>query len=439
MPSDELTIQLLLVPLLIALNAFFVAAEYAVVAIRKTQIERLRRRGRRRTATAMSRLRARPAAAIGAIQVCITMTNLLLGWIGEPAMTQLLEQIFGVEAGQGSDLFHGVSVTAGFLIVTLFTVVLSELLPKALTLQHVEQVARLTARPILGVLWLTGPLVWVMNRLANAITRPLGLGRVDAMVEKGSTAEDIRLLTSQAAADGVITPRERSLILNTLALGRRTARQIMVPRMRVAWLDLQRTMDQNREVMNEHLYSRLPLCNGGMDHVIGLVPTREFLSAYNAAGESSVLQLLARPAAFAPEQISLDRLLTVFHEQRTQFVFLVDEHGSVTGIVTLRDVVDELLATTAEASPPGAADTEGPPEPFTVAGDTPVHELAARLRRENWPPDRSAATVSGLVVAHSGRIPQAGEQVRIDDVVLTVTESDERLVRRVLVSTSPQP
>jgi putative hemolysin len=133
------------------------------------------------------------------------------------------------------------------------------------------------------------------------------------------------------------------LILRSLTIGRRMAREIMVPRVRVAHLDLKRSMEANREVMNAHLFSRLPLCNGGMDNVIGVVPTKEFLSAYHAAADSSVLSLIAQPPVFMPRSVTLERLLEAFHEKRTQLIFLVDEYGGVEGIVTLKDVVDELL------------------------------------------------------------------------------------------------
>ena len=215
-------------------------------------------------------------------------------------------------------------------------------------------VATLTAVPVLWVLRGARPLVWLMNAMANAVTVPLGLGRVDRMEKEWHTAEEIRQIASQAFEQGTVTPRERSLILNALALGRRKARQVMVPRVRVAYVDLKRPMEDNRRVINEHLYTRLPLCDGGMDHVLGWVPTKEFLSAYNAAGESSVLQLLARPAVFYPENVALDGLLTVFHRNQTELIFLVDEYGGVEGIVTLQDVVNELLRETPALAPEDA-------------------------------------------------------------------------------------
>jgi CBS domain containing-hemolysin-like protein len=349
-----LVVALALVPVLILLNAFFVAAEYALVAIRATQVEALRvARPASRAVAALAELKASPANTLAAIQVGITMLNLLLGYLGEPALSFALDWLFGpVTRVLPAAIIHGVAFVISFLLITLLTVVLSELLPKALTLRHVEPVALATARPIWWVrrgLW---PLVRLMNAAANAVTRPLGLGRVDEVEgPPGITPEEIRVIATEAAADGVLTPAERSLILNTLSLGKRAARQIMVSRVHVDYLDLRRSMADNMKVLEGRLHSRLPLCDGGMDKVFGVVHTKEFLLAYEDDGDPSVMQLIARPPVFVPETLTVDKLLPIFSEQRTQMLFLVSEYGGVEGLVTLKDVVDELLRRSDEPEP----------------------------------------------------------------------------------------
>jgi CBS domain containing-hemolysin-like protein len=353
-PLVPLAWALAFVPLLIGLNAFFVISEYAVVATRPAQLQRLRATGRARAAEAMERLKADPTSTIGAIQVCITMTNLMLGWIGEPAMSAVLHRAFGPVIELSPTIMTAIATALSFILVTLLTVVFSELLPKALTLRYVEPAAAMTAVPVLGIRKAIFPLVWVMNTLANLITRPLGLGRVEEFEEGGVTADELRVLAMQAGLDGVVTPREQSLILNALTIGKRRANEIMVPRTHVAYVDLRRTWDQNMRVVEQYLFSRMPLCNDGMDHVLGVVLTRELLTAHHAGADMSVLTLLTRPPVFAPERVTLDRLIGTFHDKRTEMVFLVDEYGGVEGIVTQRDVLDELLR------PPGS---DGPAPP----------------------------------------------------------------------------
>lgn len=420
---------ILLVPFLIALNAFFVAAEYALVAIKSVQIEQMRAKGKRRAADAMQRLKKDPASAIGAIQVCITLTNLLLGGLGEPPMTALLLNILGPVSGfMSEEIFRAVSITLTFTIVTFLTVVFSELLPKALTLRYVPVVASLTATPVRFILTVTRPIVWLMNAAANLVTRPLGLGSVEQGERAWHTADEIRLIAAEAAQHGELTARERSLILNSLALGRRTARQIMVPRVRVAFLDLQKSMDENRRVMNEHLFSRLPLCNGGIDNVIGIVPTREFLAAYHAEGDSSVLQLIMRPAVFAPSSIPLDKLLMLIDEKKTQMVILVDEHGGTEGLVTLRDVVDELVGQPIDVTHVERVGEKN----LYVPGDMPLHEFEQHVGQD-LTSESDSVTVGGLITERLGRFPRKGDQIELPGVTLRVVDGDSRVVRRVEV------
>lgn len=437
----SLPLMLALVPALIALNAFFVAGEYAVVAARPVHLEALRRRGYRRAAGAMERLKRDPASAIGAIQVCITITNLLLGWLGEPAMSRVLLALFGPLAEAIPEaVFTPLSVAVSFLVVTLLTVVFSELLPKALTLRYVPPVVALTAAPVVVIGAAVRPLVWVMNGMANLVTLPLGLGRVETMEEQEASVEELRLLATEAAREGVLSPAERSLILNTLALNHRLANRVMVPRMQVQFLDLRKSMDDNRKVMGEHLHTRYPLCDGDLDKIIGVVRTKQFLTAYHAAADTSVLALIADEAIFAPEISTLGQVLALFSEKKTEFAILVDEYGGIAGIVTLRDIVDDLLgavdeskALMAEALRGDATAQKPAPGRRVVRGDLAVHELARLLGTPDWAADEEAATVAGLIQSRLGEIGQAGAAVEVDGVRLKVLRSDGRSIRRVEV------
>jgi CBS domain containing-hemolysin-like protein len=347
--------HLLSIPLLIGLNAFFVGAEYAVVTVRSAQLMTLRTTGWNRVANALATLKGDMPSAIGAIQVCITMTNLLLGWLGEPAMSALLDRALKpLDLVMPPSVSVVVSTGLSFLVVTLLTVVLSELLPKALTLQHTLAVAKLTAVPMLLIMRGIRPLVWVMNTMASSVTRLLGLGPVKIEGEI-HTADEIMHIAIEAAAAGTLTPRERSLILNSLSLGRKTAEQIMVPRVRVASIDLRKSMDENRRIVEQSLFSRLPLTDGGMDRVIGIIYTKEFLTAFHAGADVTVLALIAHKPVFVPVALPLDKLLPVFHDEKTRMLFLVDEYGGVDGIVTLTDVFDELLG---EAEPSETSESE---------------------------------------------------------------------------------
>lgn len=421
----------LVITLLLA-NAFFVATEIAMVSVRSVHFEQLRARGKHRTAAILTRLKGQLTSVVGAIQVGITISNLLLGSLAEPILTKGLQRLLGPAFHAMPEGVAQVTATAmGFLFVTYLTVVFSELLPKVLAIRFVVLVASLSARPVNLLLTITWPLVWLMNRSANLVTRPLGLGDVEEAEKEIHTLDDLRLITAEAAEHGTLTNRERSLILNSLALGRRTARQIMVPRVKVAYLDLRKSMDENRRVMNEHLYSRLPLCDGSIDRVVGIVPTREFLAAFNAEGDTSVLQLISRPAIFAPSTISLDKLLVLVDERRTQMVILVDEHGGMEGIVTLRDIVDELVGQPIAVTPNDTLDRK-----LSFSGDTPLHQVSAKIGRE-IPTEGGVVTVGGLVTEKLGRFPRIGDEVELAGLTFRVMDGDNRVVRRVEVRMVP--
>ena len=427
-----LAMQLLAVPFLIAINAFFVVAEYSLVSIRSGQIEELKKR-RPRAAASLRALKRRMGSAIGTIQICITMTNLLLGSIGEPAMTQVLQMAFS--GLPKSPLVSGISITLSFIIVTLLTVVLSELVPKAVTLQFTVPLATVTAAPILVVQTILKPLVWVMDTSANITTRLLGLGNVN-IEDVSVTAEELQHITAEAAASGNLTLRERSLILNSLTLGRRTAAEIMVPRVRVNYLDLQRSMKQNLDAISSYLFSRMPLCDGGMDHVTGVVYTKEFLTAVQETeGDSSVLLLIARPPVFVPVTIPLDRLLARFHDDKTHLMFLVDEHGGVQGIVTLTDVVNELVGPMHEGEDARVirkTETE-----LIVRGEMPIAHLADHMGKPEWSPITDVRSVGGLLAARLGRMPRTGDSVGVDGVTLIAHKSGARSVEEVRVVLTP--
>jgi CBS domain containing-hemolysin-like protein len=334
--------DVLLVCILLLLNAFFVAAEYALVALRSSQIKSIELAGWKRTARHLAGLRKEMNSTLGAIQVGITMMNLLLGWLGEPVISRGISYLIGsVEQFLSPAALSTISTVVGFIVITLITVVASELLPKALTLQHTRRIAMVVALPIHLICRTIWPLVWLMNVLAAGLGLLLGLR---LHIEEAPIGRDeIIHIATEAGTRGMLSERERAVIVNTLNLGAAKAKDILIPRVKVAYLDLQRSMAENREVMEGRLYSRLPLCNGGLDHVVGIVYTKEFLTAYAEAGEASVLQLLAQPVLFVPETVTLDRLLALLLEKHARMVIVVDEHGGMEGIVTLTDLMQRLV------------------------------------------------------------------------------------------------
>ena len=433
----SLLLELLAVPILIALNAFFVMAEYAMVAVRSSQIEQIRLRSPK-AAAAVRKLRDNMSSAIGTIQLCITMSNLVLGSVGEPVMAKVLEMPLGKLADDPK--FRPVSLVMSFVLVTLLTVILSELVPKAVSLQYTVTVARFTAGPILLVRNILRPFVWVMDTLANLTTKSLGLGEVK-IGDDVVTADELGHITREAGEAGSLTTREQTLILNSLSLGKRTAAEVMVPRVKVNYLDITRSLDENLAVIGSYLFSRMPLCDGGMDHVLGVVYTKEFYAAYQELSDTTdpsvLLMLIAKQPIFAPMTIDLDQLLQRFHDDKSHLVFLVDEHGGVQGIVTLTDVVNELVGPIIEGTDTRilARDSKS----MTVRAELPIAHLARYMHLPNWAAEADVRSVGGLMTSELGRVPHKGETLEIDGVKLIAHKTTPRNVQEVRVILPPPP
>lgn len=427
----DLLLPLLAVPALLALSAFFVVAEFALVALRSAQIEAIRP-AHPKMAAILLYLKEHMNGAIATNQVGITMTNLALGSLGEPAMTEALVHVFSL----GSNLkqaawFHGLSTTISFVLVTFLTVVLAEQVPKALALQYATRCAMVVGRPVLFLYRLCMPLVLLMNWATNLVTRAIGLGVVN-IEEEAASKDELVHITSEAAESGNLSSRERQLVLNSLALSRRTAAEIMVPRVRASFLDLRLTMEENQRRIGEYLYSRMPLCDGGMDNVVGVVYTKEFLTASQETDDPTVLLLIARPPVFVPVTITLDRLIQRFHDDKSHLVFLVDEHGGVQGVVTLTDVVDEIVGHMSEE---GEDDRilKKMNDGWIVSGDMPINQLADMLNEPTWGQSEGVRSVGGLLMARLGRLPRLGDRVNIDGVQLLVHKTLGRSVDEVRV------
>jgi putative hemolysin len=212
----------------------------------------------------------------------------------------------------------------------------------------------------------------------------------------------------------------------------------MVPRVRVSYLDIQRSMQDNLDAISSYLFSRMPLCDGGMDHVIGVVYTKEFLTAFQETDDSSVLLLIARNPVFTHVTIELDRLLTRFHDDKTHLMFLVDERGSVHGIVTLTDVVNELLGPMHEGQ--DARIVSRSADGMIVKGDMPISHVAEHIQRPGWGSDADVRSIGGLMTAMLGRVAHNGDKIEVHGVTLIAHKSNGRSVEEVrIIAPPPQP
>jgi CBS domain containing-hemolysin-like protein len=419
------TLALVLAVLLVALNGFFVAAEFALVKVRATQIEPHVKRGDRRAVIAL-KLTQNLDSYLSAVQLGITLASLALGWIGEPAFSFIVRPLLQHIPGITESLVQTVSATIAFLVITVLHIVLGEMAPKSFAIRVPEQTSLWIAIPLYLFNWVAYPAIWVLNKASIGFLRLIGL-QVEGH-DLVHSEEELRLLL--ASKHGVrLSVHKRHLLDNVLELSHRTARQAMVPRADVAFVTLEDAVEDAVQLSRERGYTRLPLCEGDLDHVTGFVHIKDLLIG---DARPATLKSVRRNVLFVPETLSLDRLLRRMRRKQMHMAIVVDEYGGTSGIVTLEDVIEQIVGPIQDEF-----DAEGPKferigtGEYRVAGSVLIADLEDRLGVDFS--DRDEDTVGGIVMSEIGRIPSVGDKVELGKLEIEVTEVDRSRVLRVIV------
>ena len=395
---------------LVAANAFFVIGEYAVVTARRAALSQRAEAGSAGARTAL-RLMDDPVRVISTVQVGITAVGILLGALAEPTVREIV--------GDGLPLW--VTYLIAFALVTYLSVVVGELVPKALTLDRAETLAILVARPIELISVALAPIVWVLQRSAGVLLRPFGIHEVVAGEAIRSSAE-LHALVQEVEGSGVLPRAQEELLHNVFDFADREAADIMVPALDVHWLDAGLTARAALDQVLDAPHGRYPVGRETLDHLEGVVHVRELLAGARRDAATTV-GALARPVFAIPETKDVGALLRELRERREQLAVVLDEYGSVAGIVTLEDILEELVGDIQdEFDLPDARITRLDERTVRVAGSITVddfnEELGVRL------PENRARTLAGLVLDTLGRRPNVDDTVLIDDVAIKIETLD---------------
>ncbi|MGH3006022.1 MAG: hemolysin family protein [Gaiellaceae bacterium] len=412
---------------LVAANGFFVATEFAIARIRSTQVNELVEQGRPGAASlrhAVDNL----DAYLAACQLGITISSIGLGIVGEPVFEAALEPIFG-PLGSYS---YAVSFGVAFAIITLLHVVLGELAPKSLAIARNVRTALVIAPPMRLFYLSARPFIDFFNFLGNLVLKPFGVPPAREVGHAPHSEDELMLLLEQSLAEGLIDPEEREYAENIFEFGERRARQIMVPRPEIVYVT---TADGPREAAERALesgHTRLPLCEaeGGLDAVIGLVNAKDLLRAFLDGGDGD-LRSLERPIKLVSESMLIDELMRELRMERQHVALVVDEHGTTIGLVTLEDVLEEIVGEISDEYDVDAAELLSHENGVLVVdGSAPIHLVAEELAVEISDPDE--ATIGGHVVELLGRVPEPGEVVEIDGLTARISAvEDTRIVELV--------
>lgn len=428
-------LSLLLVVFFIAMNAFFVTAEFAAVRVRKSQIDIAYEQGKPGSKAARF-ITDNVNSSLAVCQLGITIASLAIGWLGEPTISALLEPLFGV-AGVPVAVSAIISVVLGFVIMTFCHVVIGEQIPKALCLFNTEGCALGTAGPLRVFYRLTYPIVVVFTAVTNAAVRLLGYDPTKET--EAYSDEEIKILIDESTEEGLISANENEFVDNIFEMGERDAESIMTPRTDLVCVDLEDTLEENRAKMLQYKYTRYPVCRGNKDRIIGFVHVKDL---YTMPEGATMNDLPVRSIEAVSENLSITKLLKVMQDGHSKIAVVVDEHGGTAGIVTMSDVVEQIIGRIDdEYLHDGDEIRELGDGNYEIEGSLSIAELIEIMGFE--PKEASECeTAAGLVMAVLDRIPSEGDTIALEgkgaSVDIKVTEMEGHRVMSLSVKVTPK-
>lgn len=422
--------------MLIAANGFFVAAEFALVKVRTTRIEQLVNEGKSVAKVVQHQIKHLDTS-IAATQLGITLASLALGWIGEPSLAHLVEPLFGWAGSWSEGLSHTLAVAISFFLITCGHIILGELVPKALALQRPESTVLVVARPLRFFERLLYPFILLMNSTGNMVVRWLGMRAVG---EHGSvhSPEELEMLVVQSRKAGLLQAQEEELLRHVFDFEETEVRQVMVPRTELVTLPVTSPLESVRQILATEHYTRYPVYEDTIDTIIGMLHLKDLLDYTSSSQDQASFNLrqLLRPVLYVPETSSIGPLLTRMQKQRSHLAIVIDEYGSTAGIVTMEDIVEELVGEVQDefdsAKEGVRAEIEMLPDgSSSVDGLLALNDFAERFNIQIT--QAHAQTLGGYIQELEDRVPRVGDSLQLGMYHLSVEEMDGRRVARVLV------
>jgi putative hemolysin len=421
--------DLILILALIGINGLFAMSELAIVSSREARLKALAKTGSRGAQRALE-LAADPGRFLSTVQIGITLIGILAGAysgasLGGPVGQRIA--LLGVDPETAQTVGFGLVI----VVTTFISLIIGELVPKQFALRNPEPIAALVARPMNLLSRVTAPVVWLLDQTSALIFRTLGLTRENKNVV---TAEELHLVVAEAHSSGVLEENERAIISGIVRLADRPVREIMTPRTDIDWIDLAASREELRETLAETPHSRLPVAEGSVDNIIGVVSTRDMLAAL-LDGKAIDLKELTRPAPVIPDLMDAMDALAVLRSAEVPLALVHDEYGHLDGIVT----PGSLLAALAGAFANDMDEGEDPPcveredGSWLVSGAASADLLGDRLG-VSTPDDRDYSTVAGFALSVLKRIPETGETFKYDGFRFEVIDMDGRKIDKLLVS-----
>lgn len=415
--------------LLVLANGFFVAAEFAIVKVRASQVELLVQQGKKTAIMAQALIRHLDEY-LSATQLGITLASLGLGWVGEPIVSRLIVSVMSlVGFDGGEDLAHTIALPVAFILITVLHIVLGELAPKSLAIQRPESTTLAISYPLRFFYILFKPFIMTLNGLANYLLRSVGIQPAGAL-EHAHSNEELRLLLEQGREGGMIEESEHELLENVFEFREKIVKEVMIPRTEIVALDASDPADEMARMVIEEGYTRMPVYQDSLDEIIGVVYSKDLITLKEHS-DLIILNDLLRPVYFIPETQLISDLLREFQRRKIHLAIVVDEFGGTAGIVTLEDVLEELVGEIQDEYDDEPIDLEMVEDGiYIVNASLSVADANDLIEGFILPEGEDYTSVGGLVTKWFGRIPSENEECERDSVRMTVLKtSNNRIVQ----------
>jgi CBS domain containing-hemolysin-like protein len=427
---ESILFEIIVVIFLVLANAFFVAAEFAIVKVRSSQLQPMADKNNAGAKTAL-KLLSKMDAYLSASQVGITMTSLGLGWIGEPVTAKLLEPIFVLTGLSNPQTIHTISFIVGFIFLTFLHITLGEQAPKMLAIKNPKTTAVIISIPLNVFFVVFRPIVWLLNHAANLVLRAFGIQNVGEGERVGSE-EELRLLISEGRKSGAIDQTEHQLIEKIFEFNDKQAKEIMVPRNHMIAIDIDDPREKIFQFVTEEGYSRLPVYKETIDNIIGVIYTKDLISAAEHR-ELITLQDIIRPAYFVNATKQIGNLMKDMQRKKVHMAIVIDEFGGVEGLITMEDILEEIV---------GEIQDEYDNETQEVVTDksgvyliNPIISIEDfnKKFKVNIPEDSDYQTISGFLQKVTGHIPDIYERIDYRGLSFIVTQKSGNRIMQIRV------
>lgn len=430
MPSTLIwdLLRLLGVALLVLANAFFVAAEFALVSVRRTRIEELVQQ-RRVGAGAVKRALHDPDRFIAATQLGITIASLGLGWLGEPALSRFIEPLIHwlPEAWIGT-ASHSIAAGFSFIIITFLHVVIGELMPKSIALQRPEATALVVASPTLIVERLFSPAIWALNGTGNFLLKLIGMHAASGH-EMVHSVEELKMLVEASEESGVLENAESDMLTAVFDFGGLTAREGMIPRTAMVAVGADAPLNDLIHLAIHHPHTKFPVYEGDLDHIIGVAHVKDLVRVQHDERRATTVRGLLRETMFVPETARLDALLQQFRAKRQHLAIVLDEYGGTAGLITLDDLMTEIVGEVRDPFDKSVPEIQHLPDGSTLLdGLTLIEDINQHFNLTLNDPHYD--TIAGFVLGRLGRMAQVGDTIDVDGIRLKVEALDGLRIAR---------